>query len=269
MRCFIFKWWLMLLIILLLVINGDPSGWEKEIEIISQAPLHILAALIILFILFVGPATLLGWGITSHLTKKSLEDKSLGEINNLKSEVALLKTEREQLKEKLANTDALVDLHRKLEEKGGKYLNVISEMDSLDLRILKEFYKAYDLKVHDTYILPESTNVDEFIAEVLKRDRLKDSEIGSSETAAGVETLLKLNLLKDETRRLESSKNMSTKEDGSHQRGISYQYKNTHDGDKIYQRDFELTAVGREIAKMSLNSRLNPSSDTSSQTSAS
>ena len=188
-----------------------------------------------------------------------------GEINNLNSKADLLETECRQLKEKLSNTDTLVD------DKGGKYLDVLNEMNSLDLRILGEFYKTYDkekLDLLEFHTLPEKMNGNEFIAQIFKTQHLQESSIEENKIEAGLETLIKLKLLKDESRKLKPHQQRHLRGDGSQARGISYKFKNFNDKGTFYERNIDITATGREIAKISL-SDANPPSDTFSQTSAS
>lgn len=85
----------------LLVINGDPSGWEKEVEIISQAPTHFAAALIALFVVIVLPATLLGWSITSHITRKHLKAEFSGQINGQSIRLEIYKEKITELEKQL------------------------------------------------------------------------------------------------------------------------------------------------------------------------
>jgi hypothetical protein len=87
----------------LLIVNGDPSGWEKEVEIISQAPAHFAAALIALFVVIVLPASLLGWGITSHITRKNLEAEFSGKINGQSERLEIYKEKITELEKQLQN----------------------------------------------------------------------------------------------------------------------------------------------------------------------
>ncbi|MGL4632570.1 MAG: hypothetical protein ACRCVT_15310, partial [Leadbetterella sp.] len=117
--------WIVVLMIWLLIANGDPSGWEKEAEIISQAPLHFIAASIAFFVVVVLPASIFGWSITSHITRKNLEAEYAGEIKILKATIEASGKDNKRLETKITELEKQLssgtDLSQNLEEDKNQY----------------------------------------------------------------------------------------------------------------------------------------------------